>query len=50
MMAVKNVETKEVHVGVKGGMTGCGTDTNKNPENWVATNEAITCDKNGCKN
>ncbi len=49
-MAVKNIESGEVHVGTKGGTTGCGRDTNEHPENWVSTNEPITCDKNGCKN
>lgn len=49
-MAVKNIETGEVHVGEKGGMTGCGFDTKVNLENWENTGEEITCDKNGCKN
>lgn len=49
-MAVKNLESGEVHVGEKGGFTGCGFDTKENPENWVHTSESITCDKNGCKN
>lgn len=49
-MAVKNIESGEVHVGTKGGTTGCGVDTTENPENWVSTNAPITCDKNGCKN
>ena len=48
-MGVKNIESGEVHVGTKGGETGCGVDTTKNPENWVSTNAPITCDKNGCK-
>ena len=49
-MAVKNTDTGEVHSGFKGGSTGCGFDTNTNPENWVATTASITCAKNGCKN
>ncbi|CAM1341128.1 hypothetical protein [Tenacibaculum aestuarii] len=49
-MAVKHTETKEIHKGSKGGVTGCGFDTTVNPENWVNTSESITCDKDGCKN
>lgn len=48
-MAVKNVETGEVHKGSKGGKTGCGFDTKENPDHWVSSNQEITCDKNGCK-
>ena len=49
-MAVKHKPTGEVHKGVKGGKTGCGVDTRKNPEHWVSSFDRITCDKNGCKN
>ncbi len=49
-MAVKHIPTQEVHRGNKGGRTGCGFDTRKNPEHWVSTSDKITCDKNGCKN
>ncbi len=49
-MAVKNTLTNEVHKGTKGGQTGCGFDTTKNPNHWVSTSEKITCDKKGCKN
>lgn len=48
IMAVKNTETGEVHVGYKGGETGCGFDTSAS--HWVNSNERITCDRNGCKN
>ena len=37
-LAVKNIESDEVHVGTKGGKTGCGVHTTENPENWVSTN------------
>ena len=30
--------------------TGCGAIINDNPKDWVETSDAITCDKNGCKN
>lgn len=40
----------EVHKGYKGGKTGCGFDTSKNPSHWVNTYDRITCGKNGCKN
>lgn len=49
-MTVKNIETREVHKGQRGGKTGCGVDTRKNPDHWVTTSERITCDKDGCKN
>lgn len=46
-MAVKNTETGEVHLGYKGGETGCGLDTSAS--HWVSSTAAITCDRNGCK-
>jgi hypothetical protein len=49
-MPVKNIKSGEVHKGTKGGETGCGFDTTEHPENWVSSNESITCDKDGCKN
>lgn len=49
-MAVKHIPTGEVHVGRKGGTTGCGVDTTKKSDHWVDTSEPITCAKNGCKN
>jgi len=39
-----------VHKGQKGGITGCGINTNDNPSHWSNTNSATTCNKNGCKN
>ena len=47
-MAVKNIESKEVHKGYKGGKTECGFDTTENPENWVSSTASITCAKDGC--
>ena len=49
-MPVKHSPTQEVHKGIKGGSTGCGTNTNDHPSHWVNTNEKISCGKNGCKN
>lgn len=49
-MAVKHTPTNEVHIGSKGGKTGCGIDTNEKPTHWVNTNERVTCGRNGCKN
>ena len=49
-MAVKHTPTGVVHQGTKGGITGCGVDTKKNPSHWVTSSQRITCDKNGCKN
>ena len=50
VMAVKHTPTNEVHIGSKGGKTGCGIDTNEKPTHWVNTNERVTCGRNGCKN
>jgi hypothetical protein len=47
-MAVKNIESKEVHKGYKGGKTEYGFDTAENPENWVSSTASITCAKDGC--
>lgn len=47
-MPVKNILSDEVHVGQKGGTTGCGFNTNENPENWIGSSEKITCEKDGC--
>lgn len=49
-MAVKHTPSGEVHVGSKGGTTGCGVKTNVQPGHWVNTTERVTCGKNGCKN
>tara|TARA_R110002051_G_scaffold104634_1_gene177437 strand:- start:2368 stop:2517 length:150 start_codon:yes stop_codon:yes gene_type:complete len=49
-MAFKHTPTDEVHIGIKGGKTGCGFNTTENPSHWVTTSESITCTKNGCKN
>lgn len=49
-MAVKHVPTDIIHGGIKGGTTGCGTDTKVKADHWVNSNSRITCDKNGCKN
>ena len=49
-MAVKHTPTAEVHKGSKGGTTGCGISTTANSSHWVASNEKITCNRNGCKN
>lgn len=46
-MAVKNKDTGEVHRGTKGGYTACGFSTKG--DNWVSSNAAITCAKDGCK-
>lgn len=49
-MAVKHIPTNIVHSGVKGGKTGCGTDTRVKRDHWKNTSLKITCEKNGCKN
>lgn len=50
MMAVKHIPTSIVHKGRKGGITGCGTNTNVKRNHWVGTSSKVNCDKNGCKN
>ncbi len=47
-MPVRNLITKEIHRGSKGGRTGCGYNTNIHPEHWVNVSGKITCTKNGC--
>lgn len=49
-MPVKHIPTQVVHKGTKGGTTGCGVDTKKNPTHWQSTSARVTCDRNGCKN
>ena len=41
-------ENGKIHVR-KGNYTGCGARIDDNPEDWVETPQAITCEKNGCK-
>lgn len=48
-MAVKHKPTGIVHSGIKGGVTGCGVNTNNHPDHWAISKNKITCDKNGCK-
>ena len=42
-------ENGKIHVR-KGNHTGCGARIDDNPEDWTDTGEAVTCEKNGCKN
>lgn len=49
-MPVKHKPTEIVHKGTKGGTTGCGTDTKKEADHWMNTNENVNCEKNGCRN
>ncbi len=39
----------KVHI-KNGNYTGCGAKIIDNLKDWVSTSEAVTCDKNGCKN
>lgn len=43
------LENGKIHK-INGNYTGCGKRIDDNPEDWEETTEAITCDKNGCKN
>lgn len=49
-MAVRHIPTGVVHLGIKGGKTGCDILTNEKPSHWENTSSKVTCDKNGCKN
>ena len=42
-------ENGKVHVW-KGDRTGCGALIADNREDWKATDEPVTCERNGCKN
>ena len=46
---VKHLPTSEIHIGIKGGITGCGFDTNIYANYWEETSDELTCAKNGCK-
>ncbi|SEA59983.1 hypothetical protein SAMN05421540_10822 [Psychroflexus halocasei] len=48
-MAVKHIPTGVVHIGNKGGRTGCSYDTRVNASHWINTNERVNCKKNGCR-
>lgn len=45
----KKSENGKVHVNA-GNRTGCGARIDDNPQDWENTGQAVTCDKNGCKN
>lgn len=47
-MAVKHIPTEIVHKGSKGGITGCGQNTNTLSSHWQNTVERVNCKKNGC--
>lgn len=47
-MVVMHTPTREVQRGPKGGGTGCGSDTRKNPDQRVNTPKRIRCKKNQC--
>ena len=48
-MQVKFALNQVVHKGYKGGVTGCGINTNNEPEFWNNSSLAVTCEKNGCR-
>lgn len=41
-------EKGKIHV-INGNHTGCGARIDDNPQDWQKTSEAVTCNKNGCK-
>ncbi|MCH5193823.1 MAG: hypothetical protein J1F11_07680 [Oscillospiraceae bacterium] len=42
-------ENGKIHVW-NGDKTGCGALIADNREDWKATDEPVTCERNGCKN
>ena len=42
-------DSGKVHV-YNGDRTGCGEIISDNRDEWQETSEAVTCDRNGCKN
>jgi hypothetical protein len=40
----------KVHIKESSHKTSCGAVIDDNPEDWVDTTEAVTCQKNGCCN
>lgn len=44
------LEHGKVHKIVSSDKTGCGAIYSDNSEDWVKTDEPITCKKNGCCN
>lgn len=42
-------ENGKIHVH-NGSYTGCGAKISDNPQDWIPTNQSVTCQKNGCKN
>lgn len=43
-------DTGKVHIKKSNSETACGKRIDDNPQDWVNTNEAVTCQKNGCSN
>ena len=44
----KEHEKGKIH-SINGNYTGCHARIDDNPQDWVTTTSAITCNKNGCK-
>ena len=40
----------KIHIKNSDGTTGCGAVYSDNPADWRDTDEAVTCEKNGCAN
>lgn len=41
-------EKGKIHVR-KGNYTACGARIDDNPQDWEQTSQAVTCEKNGCR-
>lgn len=39
----------EIHIIASSTKTACGKNYADNRDEWVKTNESVTCEKNGCK-
>lgn len=46
----KGEDNGKIHIKASNHKTGREKIIDDNPEDWEDTNEAVTCDKNGCKN
>lgn len=44
----KKLEKGKIH-SKNGDYTGCKARIDDNPQEWVKTTSAVTCNKNGCK-
>ncbi|MEB7792126.1 hypothetical protein [Enterococcus faecalis] len=44
----KKSEKGKIHILKNATYTGCGARIDDNPQDWIATTKAVTCEKKGC--